>query len=96
MVFIDPETGARASGVIALAYLNHLPVRAKETCFGLMIEGEREMIRGFMALLRDAFPSGLYLKRRPFSIDDTRICARTFGTMGLRRVAKQFKFHNHS
>ena len=96
MVFIDPEAGARASGVIALAYMNHLPVRAKETCFGLMIEGEREIIRGFVALLRDTFPSGLYLKRRPFSIGDTKVCARTFNTTGLRRVTEHMKHHNRS
>jgi hypothetical protein len=96
MVFIDPEAGARASGVIALAYRNHLPIRAKETCFGLMIEGERDMMRGFMDRLRDAFPSGLYLKRRPFTIADTRVCARTFNTTGFRRVAKQIRHHNCS
>jgi hypothetical protein len=96
MAFIDTEAGARASVVIALAYRNHLPVRAKETCFGLMIEGEREVIRGFVAILHDTFPSGMYLKRRPFSISDTRICARTFDTMGFRRAAEQFKFYNNS
>jgi hypothetical protein len=96
MIFIDPEAGARTSAIIALAYLKHLPVRAKECCFGLMVEGEREMIRGFLDQLRDEFPSGLYLKRRPFSISDTKVCARTFNTTGLRRAAEQFRFHNHS
>jgi hypothetical protein len=96
MVFIDPEAGARASVILALAYRQHLPIRAKETCFGLMLEGERDLMRGFVDLLRDAFPSGLYLKRRPFTIADTRVCARTFKTIGFRRAAEQFKFHNHS
>ncbi len=96
MVFIDTEAGARASSVLALAYRQHLPLRAKETCFGLMMEGERDMIRSFIDRLRHAFPSGLYLKRRPFSIGDTKVCARTFNKMGLRRAAKQFKFHNSS
>lgn len=96
MVFIDPEAGARASGVLAFAYRQHLAIRAKETCFGLMIEGERVVIRGFVDLLRDAYPSGLYLKRRPFSIGDTKVCARTFNKIGLRRAAEQFKLHNNS
>ncbi|HEY3273967.1 MAG TPA: DUF2102 domain-containing protein [Methanocella sp.] len=96
MAFIDPEAGARASVIIALAYRNHLPIRIKETCFGLMIEGERELIRGFVAILHDTFPSGMYLKRRPFSIGDTRICARTFDTLGLRRAVEQCRFHNNS
>ena len=96
MVFIDLEAGVRTSGVIALAYRNHLPIRAKETCFGLMIEGERDVVRGFMETLRNSHPAGIYLKRRPFSIGDTKICARTFSTLGFRRAAEQFKYHNHS
>jgi hypothetical protein len=94
MAFVDPEAGTRASGILALAYRQHLPIRAKETCFGLMLEGEREVIRGFLGRLRDAFPSGLYLKRRPFSIADTRVCARTFKARGFRRVAEQSKLNN--
>ena len=56
MVFVDPEAGVRSSSIIALSYRCHLPLRAKETCFGLMMEGERETVRGFMALLKDAYP----------------------------------------
>jgi hypothetical protein len=96
MIFADPEAGVRASGILALAYRQHLPIRAKETCFGLMLEGERHVIRGFLGRLRDTFPDGLYLKRRQFSIADTRVCARTFSTRGFRRAAEQFKFHNRS
>jgi hypothetical protein len=96
MVFVDPETGARASAVLALAYRQHLPLRAKETCFGLMIEGERAIVRGFLNMLRDRYPASLYLKRRPFSIADTRVCARTFNTLGLRRAAEHFRLNNHS
>ena len=96
MIVIDPESGARASRIIALAYRQHLPLRAKEACFGLVMEGEREVVRGFMALLRERYPSGLFLKRRAFSIGDTRICADTFKTLGVRRAARQVRHHNHS
>ncbi len=96
MVFVDPEEGVRASGIIVLSYRCHLPLRAKETCFGLIMEGEQETVRGFMELLKEAFPSGLFLKRRPFSIEDTRVCARTFNVTGLRRAAEQFRNHNRS
>jgi hypothetical protein len=96
MVFIDPESGVRASGIIALAYRQHLPVRAKETCFGLMMEGERTVVRGFVGRLREAYPDGLFLKRRPFAIGDTKVCARTFRRLGMRRAAEQLKYHNHS
>lgn len=96
MVFVDPEAAARVSAILALAYRQHLPLRAKETCFGLTLEGERDVIRDFIDRLQNAFPSGLYLKRRPFSIGDTKVCARTFRTKGFRRAAEQLKFHNLS
>ena len=96
MAFIDPESGVRASGIIALAYRQHLPVRAKETCFGLLLEGAPGVVRGFVSGLRAAYPDGLFLKRRPFSIGDTKVCARTFRRRGMRRAAEQLKYHNHS
>ena len=96
MVFVDPEAGVRCSSIIALSYRCHLPLRARETCFGLMMEGERDTVRGFMALLKDTFPAGLFLKRRPFSIDDTRICARTFRTTGLRRATEHLRNNSRS
>jgi hypothetical protein len=95
MVAIDPEQGVKASGIIALAYRSHLPVRVKETCFGLLVESERELVRCFMDILREHYPDGLFLKRRGYSIGDTRICARTFERMGMRRAAAQFKNNNH-
>jgi hypothetical protein len=94
MAFVDPEAGTRAGGILALAYRQHLSIRAKETCFGPMLEGERGVMRDFLGRLRDAFPSGLYLKRRTFSIADTRVCARTFNTRGFRRAAGQSRLNN--
>jgi hypothetical protein len=61
-----------------------------------MMEGERATVRGFMERLKDAFPSGVFLKRRPFSIGDTRICARTFESTGLRRAAEHFRNNSRS
>ena len=94
MVFIDPEAGTRASAVLALAYKLHLAISARDTCFGLILEGERGVVRNLLSLLRDEFRSGLYFKRRPFSISDTKVCARTFNRLGLRRAAEQYRFHN--
>ncbi len=61
-----------------------------------MLEGEKDMIRDFLGRLRDEYPSGLYLKRRPFSIGDTKVCAHTFNNTGLRRATEHMKHHNRS
>jgi hypothetical protein len=96
MIAIDPEEGVRPSRIIAFSYRSHLPVRFKETCFGLLAEGEREVVRGLLGRLKEEHGSGLFFKRRGYSIGDTRVCADTFARTGMRRAAGQLKFHNHS
>nr|WP_255668506.1 DUF2102 domain-containing protein [Methanocella sp. CWC-04] len=78
MVVIHPETGVKVTGIISLAYRLHFPVRMKETCFGLLVESDRDTVRGFLNVLRERYPSGIFLKRRGYSISDTRVCGKTF------------------
>lgn len=96
MVFIDPEAGIKASSLIALSYRYHLPVRFKETCFGLLAESEHDVLGQFIDRLKGEHSYGLFFKRKGHSIGDTRLCAATFTTMGMRRAAEQLKYHNHS
>jgi hypothetical protein len=97
MVVIDPEAGVRPAQVISAGWLSHLPVRFKETCFGLLAEGDREVVRGFIRALRLAYPSGLIFRRRWYSISDTWICQKTFTeTRPLRRAAGQVRNHSRS
>ena len=94
LIAVDPEAGASAAAVIALAYRGHRPLRFKETCFGLLAEGEREAVRQFVADLQRA--PGLFFKRKGHSIADTRICANTFSVRGLRRMAVHLRHNNRS
>jgi len=96
LIAIDPEAGATAMAVIALAYRGHRPLRFKETCFGLLAEGEREAVRQFIAELRARRAPGLFFKRKGHSIADTRICADTFERRGLRRMAVHLRHNNRS
>ncbi|CAJ36352.1 DUF2102 domain-containing protein [Methanocella arvoryzae] len=97
MIVMDPEAGVRPATVICAGWLSHLPLRFKETCFGLLAEGDREIIRGFLSALRLAYPSGLIFRRRWYSIGDTAICRKTFAeTRPLRRAADQIRHHCQS
>lgn len=97
MIVLDPEAGTRSAQVILLGYLAHLPLRFKETCFGLLAEGERSIVRGFLRSLKLAHPAGLIVRRRWYSIADTRICRDTFTEKSpLRRAAGQVKHHSQS
>ncbi len=75
MIFVLPETGLRAGRLAALACSAGL--RTKQTCFGVLAEGEAGAVRGFVGALRRDH-DGIYVKRRGFSIEDTEICACTF------------------
>jgi len=74
MVFLLPETGLYVKMLTGLA--GGAGMRTKETCFGVLVEGEPAKIKQFLEELRQRYP--IYVKRRGFSIEDTEICASTF------------------
>jgi hypothetical protein len=78
MVAILPETGIKVSSIIAFAYGMHLPLRMKETCFGLLVESEPDAVKSFIEALKKRFEPNIFVKRRGFSISDTKICPSTF------------------
>lgn len=77
MIFLLPETGLETKKLTGMA--NEARLKTKETCFGALVEGEKEAVKEFLEGLKLRHPKALYIKRRGFSIDDTGICAGTFG-----------------
>jgi len=49
-------------------------VEAKETCYGLMVEGEEERLKEVVAELRKMDPNRIFYKVRGFRIGDPRVC----------------------
>lgn len=74
MVMVMPETGVTVKDIAALCA--HLEI--KETCFGLLVESERETVREALRELLERYSTQIFLKRRCFSIEDTKICESTF------------------
>jgi len=74
MIFLSPENGLYPKNVARLA--EDAGLRTKETCFGVLVEGEPGAVGRFMAGLKASYP--VYVKKRAFSIEDTVICASTF------------------
>ncbi|MEA1956749.1 MAG: methanogenesis marker 6 protein [Euryarchaeota archaeon] len=52
-------------------------IRVKETCFGALVEGEAEKIRGIVEKVRELDKNGIFSKPRGFPIGDPRICRAT-------------------
>jgi putative methanogenesis marker protein 6 len=49
-------------------------VEAKETCYGLMLEGEEERLKQVLAELKSMDPNRIFYKVRGYRIGDPRIC----------------------
>jgi len=46
----------------------------KETCYGLLLEGEEETVKNVLAELRALDPNRVFFKVRGYKIGDSRIC----------------------
>jgi hypothetical protein len=79
MLMAMPETGVSMAEVAAFA--QRLGLLMKRTCFGMLVEGDRDVVREALRELRDLYPGRIIAKRRGFSIEDTKICGRTFSNV---------------
>ena len=52
-------------------------IRVKETCFGVLVEGEEKKVRELVNEVRKMDKSGIFSKPRGFPIGDARICRAT-------------------
>jgi hypothetical protein len=77
MIFLLPETGLQVKELTGLAA--EAGLKTKETCFGALVEGEADVVQNFLGGLKRSYHHSVYIKKRGFSIDDTGICASTFG-----------------
>lgn len=55
-------------------------VTAKETCYGTLVEGPREVVREVLAIIRKKYPYDIYSKVRAYPTGDPRRCRAQHGT----------------
>ena len=100
MLMAIPETGTNLGEIVQIAH--RLALRVKDTCFGMIIEGERDVVREALGEIRERYPGRVIAKRRGFTIEDTRICGSTFSTgenenpLWLSRFVCQLKRYSMS
>lgn len=54
-----------------------LDIRVKETCFGVLVEGEEKKVGKIVEGVRKMDKNGIFSKTRGFPIGDPRICRAT-------------------
>ena len=74
-VVTSPEcTDILPSDVSTMIYESKYGVKVKETCFGVIIDGEEDAIKSLVEEIRALDPSGIFIKDRGFPLGDSRHC----------------------
>lgn len=76
------------SDVAIKLYESKAEVMVKETCFGVMVSGEREIVDSLLLEIRKLDPYGIFIKERGFSPGEPYRCRAT------RRGGAKPGFHN--
>lgn len=74
VVMISPDSPVTPSDASKRVLMMKLDLSVKETCFGLIIEGEEDLLNEAVEELKRIDRYGIYVKERGFKIYDNRIC----------------------
>lgn len=73
-VITSTESNILPSDIAMKIYGSKYDVRVKETCFGVIVNGEEEVINSLVKEIRDLDPAGIFIKDRGFPPGDPRRC----------------------
>jgi putative methanogenesis marker protein 6 len=76
------------SDVVIKLYESNADVLVKETCFGVMVTGERQVVDSLLSNIRKMDPYGIFIKERGFAPGEPYRCRAT------RRGGARPGFHN--
>ena len=76
MVVIN-STKVLPSDVVIRLYESNADVMIKETCFGVMVSGERKVVDSLLSDIRKMDPYGVFIKERAFAPGETYRCRAT-------------------
>jgi len=76
------------SDVVIKLYESNADVLVKETCFGVMVTGERQVVDSLLSGIRKLDPYGIFIKERGFAPGEPYRCRAT------RRGGARPGFHN--
>jgi putative methanogenesis marker protein 6 len=73
-VITSPESDILPSDIAMKIYGSKYDVNVKETCFGVIINGDEDVIKPLVEVIRALDPSGIFIKERGFPPGDPRRC----------------------
>ncbi|MDM7940787.1 MAG: methanogenesis marker 6 protein [Methanothrix sp.] len=73
-VITSSESDILPSDIAMKIYGSKYDVSVKETCFGVMVSGEEEVVNALVKDIRALDPAGIFIKDRGFPPGDPRRC----------------------
>ncbi len=73
-VITSSESNILPSDIAMKIYGSKYEVNVKETCFGVVVNGEEEVINALIKEIRALDPAGIFIKDRGFPPGDPRRC----------------------
>ena len=73
-IIMSSESNILPSDIAMKIYGSGYDVLVKETCFGVIINGEAEVIEALLKEIRSLDPAGIFVKDRGFPPGDPRRC----------------------
>ncbi len=73
-VITSSESNILPSDIAMKIYSSKYDVLVKETCFGVIVNGEEEVVNALIKEIRSLDPAGIFIKDRGFPPGDPRRC----------------------
>lgn len=73
-VITSPESNILSSDIAMKIYGSKYDVNVKETCFGVVVDGEENQVSELLREIRAMDPTGIFIKDRGFPPGDPRRC----------------------
>ncbi len=73
-IITSPESNILPADIAMKIYGSKYDVNVKETCFGLIVNGEEDVINDVVKEIRAMDPAGIFIKDRGFPPGDRRRC----------------------
>ena len=92
IIVIAPTSEITPDHITRFVHGLEFPITVKETCFGVMIEGERTIVRKVLEAVRKLDPYRICSKIRGFPLGDTRRCRAHHGSRpGFTQLEKEWE-----
>jgi len=92
IIAIAPDSDITPDHLTRFIHSLELPVTVKETCYGAIVEGDKEVVRKILVEVRKLDPPRIYSKIRGFPAGDTRRCRAHHGSRpGFSQLEKEWR-----